>query len=192
VLAIGSNCDRKDNTNQEHKELQQTRVISTKVSVDQHDRFNLLSKYLYKKGIGKSSTPPALLRHNIEYLLSHYDNEMEGKCCNNSNSLVDHNDSRSPLISLQEGHHNHAEQWSTLAAPTSAVQVASVETKAEPKEVNSRLDEKQLITVLVDPQRMNTADRILIARSDHFVIMIVVDIKTAKVESLGVAARKPG
>jgi hypothetical protein len=192
-MAIGSNY---------HAKEQQTKVISTKVSVDQHDRFNSLCKYLNKrKGVGESPTPSAILRHNIDYLLRRYENEMEGEYCNDSNNLVDDNISRSPVTSpMPEDPNNHSEQSSTSATAASAVQVPYDETKTEPKEminiqkdqneVKSQLDEKQLITVLVDPKKMNTADRILIARSDRFVIMIVVDVKTAKVESVGLAARK--
>jgi hypothetical protein len=72
-MAIGSNYRTKDNVN---KEQQQTKVISTKVSVDQHDRFNLLSKYLYRKGVIETPTPSALLRHSVDYVLRCHHNEM--------------------------------------------------------------------------------------------------------------------
>jgi hypothetical protein len=43
----------------------QTKVISINVSVDQHDRFNILAEYVYKKGLIESHTPSALLRANM-------------------------------------------------------------------------------------------------------------------------------
>jgi hypothetical protein len=46
------------------------------------------------------------------------------------------------------------------------------------------------MTVLVDPRKMTMADRILLSKSDGFVIIIDVDVKTAKVGRLGLAARK--
>ena len=39
----------------------QTKVISTKVSVDDHNRFNILTEYLYNNGLIDSHTPSALL-----------------------------------------------------------------------------------------------------------------------------------
>jgi hypothetical protein len=205
-MAIASNYDLKDNENKEHKARQQTRVISTKVSVDQHDRFNSLCKYLNKrKGVGESPTPSAILRHNIEYLLRRYDNEMEGECCNNSNNLVDHHDySLPPPSPVAKNTGSHSQQFSTSAA---TAEVTYNENKAGPKEAismqkdqiksmqneiksQSQLNEKQLVTVLVDPRKMNMTDRILISRSDAFVIIIDVDVKTAKAKSVGLAARK--
>jgi hypothetical protein len=46
------------------------KVLSTKVSVDLHNRFDLLAEYLFERGVSESFTPSALLRDIIEHLLS--------------------------------------------------------------------------------------------------------------------------
>jgi hypothetical protein len=48
------------------------KVLSTKVSVDLHDRFNLLAEYLFESGLSESFTPSALLCDIIEHLLNEY------------------------------------------------------------------------------------------------------------------------
>jgi predicted DNA-binding protein len=48
------------------------KVLSTKVSVDLHNRFNLLAEYLFERGLSESFTPSTLLREIIEHLLSEY------------------------------------------------------------------------------------------------------------------------
>ena len=48
------------------------KVLSTKVSVDLHNRFDLLSEYLFESGLSESFTPSALLHDIIEHLLSEY------------------------------------------------------------------------------------------------------------------------
>ena len=62
----------------------QTKVISTKVSVDQHNRFNILAEYLYENGLTESSTPSALLRANIDDLLLKYHDKLEEYCTNST------------------------------------------------------------------------------------------------------------
>jgi hypothetical protein len=59
-------------------ERQQTKVISTKVSVDQYRKFKLLTEYLYQKGLAHNHTPSAVLRNHIEDLLRHYCGEVDG------------------------------------------------------------------------------------------------------------------
>ena len=58
-------------------ERQQTRVLSTKVSVDQYRRFKLLTEYLYQKGLADVHTPSAVLRNHIEDLLSYYSSKVD-------------------------------------------------------------------------------------------------------------------
>ena len=60
------------------KERQQTKVISTKVSVDQYRKFKSLTEYLYQKGLADDHTPSAVLRNQIEDLLSYYGSEVYG------------------------------------------------------------------------------------------------------------------
>jgi hypothetical protein len=48
------------------------KVLSTKVSVDLHNRFSLLAEYLFERGLSESFTPSALLRDIIEHLLTEY------------------------------------------------------------------------------------------------------------------------
>ena len=43
-----------------------------KVSVDLHDRFNLLAQFLSQRGLSESFTPSALLRDIVEHLLDEY------------------------------------------------------------------------------------------------------------------------
>ena len=62
----------------------QTKVISTKVSVDHHNRFNILAEYLYKNGLIESHTPSALLCANIDYLLLKYHDKLEEYCANST------------------------------------------------------------------------------------------------------------
>jgi hypothetical protein len=50
----------------------QSKVISTKVSVDLHNRFNLLAEYLFESRLSESYTASALLRNIIEGLLYEY------------------------------------------------------------------------------------------------------------------------
>ncbi len=60
------------------KERRQTKVMSTKVSVDQYRRFKLLTEYLSQKGLADNHTPSAVLRNHIEDLLRHYCSEVDG------------------------------------------------------------------------------------------------------------------
>jgi hypothetical protein len=50
----------------------QNKVLSTKVPVDLHDRFNLLAEYLFERGLSEDFTSSALLRDIIEQLLVEY------------------------------------------------------------------------------------------------------------------------
>jgi hypothetical protein len=50
----------------------QNKVISTKVSVDLHNKFNLLAEYLFE-----SFTPSALLRYMKESMLDEYHDGLE-------------------------------------------------------------------------------------------------------------------
>ena len=59
------------------KERRQTKVMSTKVSVDQYRRFKLLTEYLSQKGLADNHTPSAVLRNQIEDLLSYYCSEVD-------------------------------------------------------------------------------------------------------------------
>ena len=64
----------------------QTKVISTKVSVDQHNRFNILAEYLYNNGLIESHTPSALLRASIDHLLFKHHDKLEEYCVNSTMS----------------------------------------------------------------------------------------------------------
>ena len=72
-MAILPNDDKSDNTDKN----QQTRVVSTKIPVDQYDSFNLLVEFLSKTGVIETCTPSALLRNSITQLLNTYSNEIE-------------------------------------------------------------------------------------------------------------------
>ena len=54
------------------------RVLSTKVSIDLHDRFSLLAEYLFESGLSESFTLSALLHDIIEDLLREYNDGLVG------------------------------------------------------------------------------------------------------------------
>jgi hypothetical protein len=54
------------------------KVLSTKESIDVHDRFSLLAEYLFENGLSESFTPSALLRDIIEHLLTEYHDGLVG------------------------------------------------------------------------------------------------------------------
>jgi hypothetical protein len=60
-----------------HAVRRRNKVLSTKVSVDLHNRFNLLAEYLFESGLSESFTPSALLHDIIEYLLDEYHEGLE-------------------------------------------------------------------------------------------------------------------
>jgi len=62
----------------------QTKVISTKVSIAQYNRFNILAEYLYKIGLIQGHTPSALLRASIEHLLLEYQDKLDEYCENST------------------------------------------------------------------------------------------------------------
>jgi hypothetical protein len=68
------------------------KVLSTKVSVDLHNRFNLLAEYLFESGLSESFTPSALLYDIIEQLLSKYHDGLmtyeNTRSLNGTNSLM--------------------------------------------------------------------------------------------------------
>jgi hypothetical protein len=47
-----------------------------------------------------------------------------------------------------------------------------------------------MVTVLLDLNKMNIADRILLARSDSYIMKIFIDIKTHEVARFRLVARK--
>ena len=49
-----------------------TKVLSTKVPVHLHNKFDLLAEYLFESGLSESFTPSVLLRDIIEQLLDKY------------------------------------------------------------------------------------------------------------------------
>ena len=48
------------------------KVLSTKVSIDLHNRFSLLAEYLFERGVSEGITPSALLHDIIEDILGKY------------------------------------------------------------------------------------------------------------------------
>jgi len=66
--------DIKDNRFKNNNSIvrRRNKVISTKVSVDLHYRFNLLAEYLFERGLSESFTPSALLHDIVEDLLDKY------------------------------------------------------------------------------------------------------------------------
>ena len=70
------------------------KVLSTKVSVDLHNRFNLLAEYLFERGLSETFTPSALLHDIIEHLLSEYNDGLAAY--ENVQSLNDTNNTNNP------------------------------------------------------------------------------------------------
>jgi hypothetical protein len=70
LLAVIPNSQFKHND--VHAVRRRNKVISTKVSLDLHDKFNLLAEYLFENGLSESFTPSALLHDIIEHLLVEY------------------------------------------------------------------------------------------------------------------------
>jgi hypothetical protein len=73
-LAILSKEDEDGRLNNKN---QRTKVLSTKLPVDQYDSFNLLAEYLSITGVIETSTLSALLRNSITQLLNSYRNDIE-------------------------------------------------------------------------------------------------------------------
>jgi hypothetical protein len=87
--------DEKNQTEGDEKQ-HTTRVISTKIAVDQYDSFNLLAEYLFKTGMVENSTPSALLRNYITQLLSSYHDDIENYRI--TKKLSTHDDLLQPII----------------------------------------------------------------------------------------------
>ena len=69
AAAIQNNLFKRSNS---HPVRRRNKVLSTKVSVDLHDRFNLLAEYLFERGLSESFTPSALLHDIVEDILDKY------------------------------------------------------------------------------------------------------------------------
>jgi hypothetical protein len=71
---MAATLDNQLKNNNDRIVRRRNKVISTKVPVDLHNRFNLLAEYLFERGLSESFTAYALLRDIIEQLLSEYHN----------------------------------------------------------------------------------------------------------------------
>ena len=56
---------------------QRTKVLSTKLPVDQLESFNLLAECMYKDGLIEKPTPSSILRNSILYLLNNHHDDIE-------------------------------------------------------------------------------------------------------------------
>jgi hypothetical protein len=75
---------------------QRVKVISTKISVDQYESFNLLAEYLFKTGVVENTTPSTLLRNYITQILSSYQDDIENYRI--TKKLSTHDDLLQPMI----------------------------------------------------------------------------------------------
>ena len=66
---VAARLDNPSKYNGGHVVRRRNKVLSTKVSIELHNRFNLLSEYFFETGLSESFTPSALLRDIIEHLL---------------------------------------------------------------------------------------------------------------------------
>jgi uncharacterized protein (UPF0248 family) len=73
-MAISANNDK--NYNKEDKK-QQTRVVSTKITVDQYLSFNRLAEHLFKNGVVEKPLMSTVLRDSINKMLNHYHRDLE-------------------------------------------------------------------------------------------------------------------
>ena len=89
LAAIGDN-----QFNHSDSHARRNKVLSTKVSVDLHNRFNLLAEYLFERGLSETFTPSALLHDIIEHLLSEYNDGLAAY--ENVQSLNDTNNTNNP------------------------------------------------------------------------------------------------
>ena len=71
-LLLAAIEDNQFNHSDCHAVRRRNKVLSTKVSVDLHNKFSLLAEYLFERGLSESFTPSALLHDIIEHLLSKY------------------------------------------------------------------------------------------------------------------------
>jgi hypothetical protein len=71
-LVAAAKLDNRFKDNNSRVVRRQSEVLSTKVSVDLHNRFNLLAEYLFASRLSEGFTPSALLRDIIGDLLSKY------------------------------------------------------------------------------------------------------------------------
>jgi hypothetical protein len=76
-LLLAAIQDNRSKDNDSHVVRRRNKVLSTKVSVDLHNRFSLLAEYLFESGLSESFTSSALLRDIIEHLLSEYHDGVE-------------------------------------------------------------------------------------------------------------------
>ena len=104
-LLLAAIEDNQFNHSDSHVVRRRNKVLSTKVSVDLHNRFNLLAEYLFERGLSESFTPSALLHDIIEHLLSKYNDGLAAY--ENVQSLNDTNNTNNPI-------QNHLEQTEVL------------------------------------------------------------------------------
>ena len=71
-LLLAAIEDRQFKHSDSHAVRRRNKVLSTKVSVDLHNRFNLLAEYLFERGLSETFTTSALLRDLVEHLLKEY------------------------------------------------------------------------------------------------------------------------
>jgi hypothetical protein len=69
--------DSRHKSNNDRIVRRRNKVLSTKVPVDLHNRFNLLAEYLFDNGLSESFTTSALLRDIVEHLLTEYHDGLE-------------------------------------------------------------------------------------------------------------------
>ena len=78
LLLAAAIQDNSSNHSDSHAVRRRNKVLSTKVSVDLHNRFNLLAEYLFERGLSESFTASALLHDIVEHLLDEYHEGLVG------------------------------------------------------------------------------------------------------------------
>src|SRR6476620_11812011 len=121
-MAISANIDK--NHNKEDKK-QQTRVVSTKITVDQYLSFNRLAEHLFKNGVVEKPLMSTVLRDSINKMLNHYHRDLENsRIVKIQDSESDENKQDIPnILMLQElqGGNPHTSTYQETSTPSTSV-----------------------------------------------------------------------
>ena len=105
-LLLAAIEDNQFNHSDSHAVRRRNKVLSTKVSVDLHNRFSLLAEYLFERGLSESFTPSALLHDIVEDILDKYHDGLAAyesrQSLNNMNIPI----TKSPNITVPLHYHN--------------------------------------------------------------------------------------
>jgi hypothetical protein len=76
-LLLATRLDNPSKDSDDHVVRRRNKVLSTKVSIDLHNRFSLLAEYLFERGLSESYTSSAPLHDIVENILGKYHERLE-------------------------------------------------------------------------------------------------------------------